>query len=180
MDEATSALDSESEAVVQEALDKLMESRDHTTIVIAHRLSTLSAADRIAFIADGVVQEIGHHDELLQKKHGRYKRLYEAQTRRASVANNVFSSGPKSTTGDEDEPDYEAEIEEAEKNSFDAKRARQMAQPDSLYMVIGAIGAIIAGAVFPTWYVSSKFMGARLSFLFDSCTHAIAICSLGE
>jgi ATP-binding cassette subfamily B (MDR/TAP) protein 1 len=153
LDEATSALDSESEAVVQEALDRLMESRDHTTIVIAHRLSTLSGADRIAFIADGVVKEYGSHNELLHMKHGRYKRLFEAQTRRASVANNVFGSSPNSTVGDEEEeePDYETEIEEAEKNAFDANRARQMAKPDSLYMLIGAIGAILAGGVFPAW-----------------------------
>lgn len=128
-----------------------MESRDHTTIVIAHRLSTLSEADRIAFIADGVVKEFGTQDELLQMKHGRFKRLYEAQTRRTSVAD--MGSGSKSSLGNEEEEnhDYEAEIEEAEKSAFDSKRARQMAQPDALYMAIGAIGAIIAGAVFPTW-----------------------------
>lgn len=61
-DEATSALDSESERVVQTALDKLMESRARTTIVIAHRLSTIRKADRIAFIAGGKLREIGSHD----------------------------------------------------------------------------------------------------------------------
>ena len=61
-DEATSALDSESERVVQAALDKLMESHDRTTIVIAHRLSTIRTADRIAFIAGGKLREIGSHD----------------------------------------------------------------------------------------------------------------------
>ena len=65
-DEATSALDSESERVVQAALDKLMESRARTTIVIAHRLSTIRKADRIAFIAGGKLREIGSHDG---KKH---------------------------------------------------------------------------------------------------------------
>lgn len=152
-DEATSALDSESESIVQEALDRLMESKDHTTIVIAHRLSTIIDSDRIAFIADGEVKEFGSHDELIQMNHGRYKRLFEAQTRRASVAN-VFGSSSKSSVGEEEEEeklDFEAEIEEAEKSAFDAKRARQMAQPDALYMLIGAIGAIIAGGVFPAW-----------------------------
>lgn len=61
-DEATSALDSESERVVQMALDKLMDSRARTTIVIAHRLSTIRKADRIAFIAGGKLREIGSHD----------------------------------------------------------------------------------------------------------------------
>lgn len=61
-DEATSALDSDSERVVQTALDKLMDSRARTTIVIAHRLSTIRKADRIAFIAGGKLREIGSHD----------------------------------------------------------------------------------------------------------------------
>ncbi|MHB9106825.1 MAG: ABC transporter ATP-binding protein [Armatimonadota bacterium] len=63
LDEATSALDSESERIVQQALEELM--RDRTTLVIAHRLATVRHADRIAVIADGRVAELGTHDELL-------------------------------------------------------------------------------------------------------------------
>jgi ABC-type methionine transport system ATPase subunit len=152
LDEATSALDSESEAIVQEALDRLMHSKDHTTIVIAHRLSTIFGSDRIAFISDGVVKEIGSHDELIQRKHGRYKRLFEAQTRRASVAQLGVPLNSSVIDEDEEEkPDFEAEIEEAEKTAFSAARARQMAKADSLYMLIGSIGAILAGGVFPAW-----------------------------
>jgi ABC-type multidrug transport system ATPase subunit len=152
---ATSALDTESEAIVQEALDSLMNSRDHTTIVIAHRLSTIRDVDRIAFIADGEVKEFGSHDELLRMRHGRYKRLFEAQTRRASAAQ-IFdvSISRLSTVGEEEEetkPDFASEIEEAEQKAFDAKRARQMALPDAHYMLLGAIGAIMAGGVFPAW-----------------------------
>ena len=58
-DEATSALDSHSEAIVQEAIDNLMESKNQTVIVIAHRLSTIQNADRIAVVAKGVIKEIG-------------------------------------------------------------------------------------------------------------------------
>ena len=72
---ATSALDSESEKVVQAAIDKLMESHDRTTIVIAHRLSTVRKADRIAFISNGKLREIGGHDDLMNKPNGRYQRL---------------------------------------------------------------------------------------------------------
>lgn len=69
LDEATSALDSESEALVQEALDKLMKGR--TTIVIAHRLSTIRNADVICAMAKGQIVEMGSHDELIAK-HGYY------------------------------------------------------------------------------------------------------------
>jgi len=65
LDEATSALDNESERVVQAALDEIMTKQKRTTIVIAHRLTTIRRADKIAVISDGVVLEQGTHDELL-------------------------------------------------------------------------------------------------------------------
>merc|ERR1712008_246076 len=85
LDEATSALDNESERIVQEALNKGMESKERTCIVIAHRLSTIRNASRIAFIGDGRVKEIGSHDELMEKSNGKYKRLVESQGRRATT-----------------------------------------------------------------------------------------------
>ncbi|MEI7474111.1 MAG: ABC transporter transmembrane domain-containing protein [bacterium] len=77
LDEATSALDNKSEAVVQCAIEKLMENR--TVFVIAHRLSTVKNATRIAVIDDGQIVEIGSHDDLMTREHGRYKNLYMAQ-----------------------------------------------------------------------------------------------------
>ena len=76
LDEATSALDSESEQLVQEALDKLMESR--TSIVIAHRLSTIMGVDKIIVMDGGRIVETGKHEELLQRN-GRYSELYNMQ-----------------------------------------------------------------------------------------------------
>jgi len=75
-DEATSALDSESELLVQEAIDRLM--KDRTTLVIAHRLSTIQNADKIVVIDEGKIVQIGKHKELVNKK-GLYKKLYEMQ-----------------------------------------------------------------------------------------------------
>jgi len=77
LDEATSALDSESEKVVQAALDKLISSRTRTVIVIAHRLSTIQAADRIFVFDQGRVIEEGTHQSLL-KLNGMYTNLVKA------------------------------------------------------------------------------------------------------
>ncbi|MCM1502950.1 MAG: ABC transporter ATP-binding protein/permease [Bacteroidales bacterium] len=77
LDEATSALDTESERLVQEALDRLTSSR--TTVAIAHRLSTIKNADRIYVMQDGVIVEKGKHDELIALN-GYYKRLNDMQT----------------------------------------------------------------------------------------------------
>ncbi len=73
LDEATSSLDNESERLVQEALDRLM--RNRTTIVIAHRLTTVQNADKIVVIEKGQIVEQGNHEELLERR-GTYYRLY--------------------------------------------------------------------------------------------------------
>ena len=77
LDEATSALDSVTESKIQKAFDTLAEGR--TTLIIAHRLSTIRAAERIVSIADGVITEVGTHDELMAKG-GMYAQLYATQT----------------------------------------------------------------------------------------------------
>jgi subfamily B ATP-binding cassette protein MsbA len=73
LDEATSALDNKSEAVVQQAVDNLM--KDRTVFIIAHRLSTVRNADKIAVINYGELVELGTHDELLAKEGSIYASL---------------------------------------------------------------------------------------------------------
>ncbi|ABX03332.1 MAG TPA: ABC transporter ATP-binding protein [Herpetosiphon sp.] len=88
LDEATSAMDSESEGLVQEALERLMQGR--TTFVIAHRLSTVKNATRIAVIEAGKVTELGSHSELLAQA-GTYARLYQLQFETNESAGSVLT-----------------------------------------------------------------------------------------
>jgi ATP-binding cassette subfamily B (MDR/TAP) protein 1 len=181
LDEATSALDSESEQVVQAALDELMGAKSQTAIVVAHRLSTLRCADRIAVIADGKVVEIGTHDELLSKPNGHYKRLSmfqsldggdntkikslmaaavkdvekEERAKKKKMHEDAVESDDEQ--GDEDEGDGT----DAEKSNI--HRARLLAKDDLSLLFIGASGALLAGLVFPACGVSTK----ALFFCYD-------------
>ena len=83
LDEATSALDNKAEAVVQKAIDNLMQ--DKTVFVIAHRLSTIQNANKIVVINQGEIVEEGTHEQLLQIENGAYKALYEMQFKKQEV-----------------------------------------------------------------------------------------------
>ncbi len=78
LDEATSSLDSESEQLIQEAMDEVMKNK--TSIVIAHRLSTIMKMDRIIVMDKGMIIESGSHKELLAKEDGIYKKLRDIQS----------------------------------------------------------------------------------------------------
>lgn len=84
LDEATSALDNESEAIVQKAMDNLMQNR--TVFIIAHRLSTIKNANRIAVINEGELVELGKHEELMSIENGQYKALYEMQFKKQEIS----------------------------------------------------------------------------------------------
>lgn len=168
LDEATSALDNDSEAIVQEALDKLMQSHKHTVVVIAHKLSTIrGCADRIAVVGSGEVLEIGSHDELIVKKHGHYQRLVEAQKRQTSLhtlgmskALKKSSSKKKMKSGDDNDMEQDKADKDAKKGKDDAEdkaaitksiaqRVKALAKPDLGYIAVGSVGALLAGAAYP-------------------------------
>merc|ERR1719396_157670 len=79
LDEATSALDAASERVVQEALDSLLQAKQRTTVVIAHRLSTVQNADQICVVHQGSILERGRHQELIANPESHYSRLVRRQ-----------------------------------------------------------------------------------------------------
>jgi ATP-binding cassette, subfamily B (MDR/TAP), member 1 len=153
------ALDSESEAIVQAAIDKLMASRAHTTIVIAHRLSTIRNADRIAYIADGRVHEMGSHDALISKPNGRYRRLVESQKRTSTTLSlgdiqdptlwNLSPSSEESETSSTTETDNE--LEHVGTSSFSAHRVWREVTQDIGYIIAGSLGSVVSGAVYPMW-----------------------------
>ena len=138
-----------------------MESPNRTTIVIAHRLSTVRKADRIAFIANGKVREIGSHDGLMKKPNGRYNRLVESQKRKSSVnVADIKSDTIQDLGEDEDDVDFEKEAEELASKAFNKADARNFAKPEIQLYLIGIVGCIIAGGVFPMWgFMFAKMIG---------------------
>jgi len=160
LDEATSALDSDSETIVQTALNKLMASRQHTTIVIAHRLSTVKSADRIAFVADGQVHEFGSHEELMGIEHGRYRRLVDAQKRTSTLSSvglldDLITLNPSSSALSESTAITKIcnELADLGTSHFSARRVWREAAHDICYILLGSLGGIVNGAIFPFWGV---------------------------
>lgn len=151
LDEATSALDSESESIVQDALDRAGKGR--TTIIVAHRLSTVRDADVIVAMEDGKVVETGTHDELMVYG-GIYKALVKLQERMNDDIDEIISdkeddvfilkSTETTVTGYESKMDFNKEEEEAPPVSF--HRVLKMNKSEWHYILIGCIGCALYGA----------------------------------
>uniref|UniRef100_H0W664 Multidrug resistance protein 1 n=1 Tax=Cavia porcellus TaxID=10141 RepID=H0W664_CAVPO len=183
LDEATSALDTESEAVVQVALDKAREGR--TTIVIAHRLSTVRNADVIAGFEDGVIVEKGNHDELMKEK-GVYYNLVTMQTKGSDneLENEVCESTDEADALTMSSRDSRSSLKRrsTRKNAHEAQgQERKLSTKEALdenvppvsfwrilklnltewpYLVVGVICAIINGGLQPAFAVIfSKIIG---------------------
>ncbi|KZV17232.1 ABC transporter B family member 15-like [Dorcoceras hygrometricum] len=181
LDEATSALDSESERVVQEALDKAAVGR--TTIIIAHRLSTIRNVDLIAVVQNGHVQEIGSHDELIQDPNGIYTTLVRLQqTKKTEDQSQVGSSSITNTDVHSMSSRRLAMVSRSSSANSAAlrdlapvtpadqvfstpsfKRLLAMNLPEWKQAVLGCIGAILFGAIQPLYAFS---MGSMISIYF--------------
>ncbi|KAK0401518.1 hypothetical protein QR680_015832 [Steinernema hermaphroditum] len=176
LDEATSALDAESESIVQEALDKASQGR--TTIIIAHRLSTIRNADKIIAIKEGEVQEVGKHDELMDRK-GLYYDLVSAQVfadvekddsdsgsydrrlsdmSQVSELSGVLDESDSEKGGKLGQGDVKSETKRLKKDmeKEGAKAANLLsilryARPEWGYLFIATIASVIQGCVFPAY-----------------------------
>ncbi|XXG49497.1 hypothetical protein AAC387_Pa02g3670 [Persea americana] len=177
LDEATSALDSRSEKPVQDALDEASVGR--TTIVIAHRLSTLRNANLVAALQSGQVVEFGPHDQLTQNKHGLYSTMVQLQ--QMSIQDDETSLTSKETESN-DSPTLatvtkiNTEIlhesfghgnkinqSQEEYSSPSLWYLLQMTAPEWKRTIFGCIGAFLYGAIFP---LHSYCIGAVLSVYF--------------
>ncbi|TDH68641.1 hypothetical protein CCR75_009079 [Bremia lactucae] len=176
LDEATSALDTESERVVQASLDQLLANSHRTTIIVAHRLSTIRNANRIAVHSGGAIIEIGSHDELMKRENGHYRLLVEAQNRVASAeieevapkalneektrADSLVRSGRSSgrsmsrhSTSEMERSLDDSQSDDVSLPPVSMARVWKMSFPEWKYMVAGSLGAIANASVFPVWGV---------------------------
>ncbi|POM60401.1 Multidrug resistance protein ABC Superfamily [Phytophthora palmivora] len=179
LDEATSALDTESEYIVQKSLDHLLARSKRTTIVIAHRLSTIRNADRIVVHNNGIIAEIGSHDELMKISNGQYRKLVDSQISpdkddtevseltdpKDLVASEMTTKNSMAAKTEDDNAKPEAETATSQPTAV-MDRVRKMASPEWKFLVAGGIGAILNAGVFPAWGV----MMAKITVLFFDYT----------
>ncbi|XP_060852924.1 ATP-dependent translocase ABCB1-like isoform X2 [Rhopalosiphum padi] len=158
LDEATSALDSQSEGIVQDALDRVMKGR--TTIIVAHRLSTIRNADVIHAMKNGKIYESGTHTELMNKK-GLYYKLVVTQTNTCNEEKEETALGEEDKTDDYENCEEIVEdsstcvddnLKEIEKNSkYCMWKLIKFNSPEWAFLLFGCIGCIINGGLVPIY-----------------------------
>ncbi|EKX31804.1 hypothetical protein GUITHDRAFT_122008 [Guillardia theta CCMP2712] len=162
LDEATSALDSESEKLVQDALDNLMEGR--TVVVVAHRLSTIRNADKICVFKTGTIVEEGTHEELYAKEDGFYRELVSKQmvageaaiggasatAEKKMPANDVAQGSSTAVKSPEVKLKEMSNQEQQKAEKGYLKRAFKLNSPEFFpWALTGSVGACMNGAVYP-------------------------------
>jgi ABC-type multidrug transport system fused ATPase/permease subunit len=166
LDESTSALDAQSERIVQDALERAAEGR--TTILIAHRLSTVRNADKISVFKDGVIVEGGRHDELMQRPEGAYRQLVELQEVHSPVQNPASRTSEYAkleaaeiTKADSASvarklTEHQASVAEAQNNETKPPvdkgviaRAFKLNKVEFPFIALGVFGAALYGAAWP-------------------------------
>ena len=153
-------MDTESEKIVQEALDSIMADSKLITIVIAHRLSTIRGASKICYVDHGKVREVGTYEELMAKPNGHYKRLETLQTmdqgldrKSILVAKKMYAKEDKAAAKkarkrgevEEEEMDNSKDKPNDEMVKMIQKKAKEIAKDEYYLFMIGSVGALING-----------------------------------
>lgn len=166
LDEATSALDAASERVVQAALDKLLSTKRRTTLVIAHRLSTVQGADKIAVLAGGRLAEEGTHEELLKNESGLYRSLVEAQLANAEDQNGEPEPALQETTDGKQIAVHDSgDVVGAASVSEEAKEKNASKQKDGDLQKKTSLGWIWRLSLPEKWFLLSGLLGAIITGL---------------
>ncbi|CAO2192855.1 unnamed protein product [Urochloa humidicola] len=179
LDEATSALDAESERIVQEALDRVMTNR--TTVIVAHRLSTVRNADTIAVIHQGVLVEKGPHSELLRDPEGAYSQLIRLQeanrqdnrkgdsSARSGKQMSINKSASRRSSRDNsshhsfsvpfgmplgiDIQDGSSKLCDEMPQEVPLSRLASLNKPEIPVLILGSIASVISGVIFPIFAI---------------------------
>ncbi len=151
-------MDSESEKIVQQALDSIMADSKLITVVIAHRLSTIRGANKICYVDHGKVREVGTYEELMANPHGHYRRLESLQTMdeamdRKSILTSkaLYDAMDKAETEFSPKRDTTADNDKSKENTKgknakdNYKKAKDLAKDEYYLFIIGSIGALLNG-----------------------------------
>ncbi|KAG7393096.1 Antigen peptide transporter 2 [Phytophthora pseudosyringae] len=192
LDEATSALDTESERIVQASLDRLVAGSSRTTIIVAHRLSTIRDADRIAVHSGGHIVELGSHEELLRIPNGHYRLLLEAQSHATSEEKTKLNEAATLMDKPEENDRENVQLGRSmrasskssvlEKGAYSASetnnsecddkdirdvstlRIWKMGLPEWKFMALGGVSSVLKGSVYP---LAGMFIGKIIHLFFE-------------